>query len=72
MSQSMMLLMRNAPTKRRGRKPKMTREAINRIVAEMPKIGSGRTAYLKRVCGDLNVKPVAFYAARRRLFTGVR
>jgi len=72
MSHSMMLLMRNASPKRKGRNPKMTKEAVNRIVAGMPGIGSGRTEYLKRKCKELGVKPVAFYAARRRLFTGVR
>ena len=71
MSQSMMLLMRNASPKRKGRKPKMTKDAIYRIVAGMPEIRSGRTEYLKQKCKELGVQPVAFYAARRRLFTGV-
>jgi len=64
--------MRNASPKRKGVKPKMTLEVVNNIIDEMPRKRSGRTAYLKKRCDDAGVKPVAFYAARRRLLTGVR
>jgi hypothetical protein len=67
-----MNLMRNASPIRRGRKPKMTKEIIVRINEGMPSKRSGRTEYLSAWCNKLGVKPPAFYAARRRLFTGVR
>jgi len=50
----------------------MTKEIVRQIDNGMPAIRDGRTEYLKKWCNHLGVKPVAFYAARRRLFTGVR
>ncbi len=65
-------LMRNESPKRKGVKPKMTKEIVINIDCGMPNKRSGRTEYLKKWCDKLGVKPVAFYAARRRLLTGVR
>ena len=69
---SLMNLMRNASPIRIGPKPKMTKEMVTKINDGMPSKRSGRTEYLNAWCNKLGVTPSAFYAARRRLLTGVR
>lgn len=69
---SLMNLMRSASPIRIGPKPKMTKEMVQKINDGMPSKRNGRGEYLNAWCNKLGVKPPAFYAARRRLFAGVR